>query len=442
MELDLRPNEQELARINQLCPQPQTAEQCSVIPVLIFDQALTAYYTRADESWLRRAEANINGAEGVSFMKHHDKTKDPVGRVFEAAVGTNDTGMSLNGKVVVFDADLAEKYKNGTFKAVSASVASSWLKCSVCGNEWLSHACIKDANKNEETWHWPGEEFRGEKCFLWHMADQDDEHAGMVELSAVYKGASRGKMLMPGEVSEMFRDFTLSFDRDGANAETLKEEFISQAKNKFKTMSFEFPVVLETEGGEPDMEALTAERDALTTERDTLTTERDALTADLAARDATVTELTKQVADLSAARSTLQGQIDEFKQTLKSRRDLNAEMRKILDDIKCALPDPAIIETDEALASAACACIALGIALRTDIAVRIEKADIQLNGEKAEKAETHARSMSAVELVGKLEVMQKAVAAKYGIDPVTGAVADVPLLAKKPAQHPSSVYKD
>ena len=207
MRTELMPNETELSRINALTPVDLERDQVAVLPALAIDQQLTAYDTKIDESWMTKAAQDANGEEGVSFLKHHDKNSDPVGRVFFAEIDKSDSkNLRLLVKAFTANQDVAEDYATARFKAVSALVASSWLKCGACGNEWLSDECLQAAEDKkheapESSWyrwlfgkyvHVPGVEYDKEKCFLWHMADMDDQHSGMLELSMVYKGASAG----------------------------------------------------------------------------------------------------------------------------------------------------------------------------------------------------------------------------------------------------------
>jgi hypothetical protein len=194
---DLAPTPEQLPAIHALSPGKPDAAELAVIPMLVIDETPTAYFTKPDAAWFARAFQNITGDEGVSLQLNHKTNELPTGRLFDARLVTAPDGTnSLEAHAfltVAGNEDFLNKYLSGTVKAVSATVGYDSLICGICGNEWLSDACIKAADDAGQNHHWPGDTFAGKLCILTFPGTAPATQA-LLDVSPVYCGASKGRL--------------------------------------------------------------------------------------------------------------------------------------------------------------------------------------------------------------------------------------------------------
>lgn len=414
---DLKPTEQQLARINQLAKGQLTAAEVAVFPLLVIDSQPTVYSTIPDRTWFEQAVRDINGDEGVSLQLNHDTYTLPVGRLFHAELVTSGDSMTLLAMAYTRDAALVEKYLAGEVQAVSAGLSKSWYKCSICGNRWMSDECISHARKNKDEYHWPGERYDGVVCHLYYMVDEGG--IALREVSPVYKGASAGRMLSPEKIKELFNQLRAEAgvalnladgtEPDKAALDASREQLEKQA------LTLEFKAGSVGSDGS-DGSGVSAEAEMMTKEEHQRLL--DAQLADAAKREG---ELLAQVKDMQvkldaaqAATQTESALKDGVKRVLAGVLGAFSAVMTALHEAKQVQEMPA----DEQAAEVA-VLANMGMALRTYLAARVEKLAVQLDGNKAGDNSAYARGTDALALVTEIERLEQALAAKYKVQPLT-----------------------
>jgi hypothetical protein len=161
---------------------------------------LDAYYTRMMPSSLKNYAAEA--AEGVSFQDSHqtDALTFMMGRTltgeYIGAQGDGKARVLVNLYTIQNlpeTGNFISKYRTGIARDVSIGFYGGTFICSICGLDMMSWDC----------WHYPGREVEveeentdGSKTVRKVIATADVEDAHLAELSAVYKGATPGAVIV------------------------------------------------------------------------------------------------------------------------------------------------------------------------------------------------------------------------------------------------------
>lgn len=161
---------------------------------------LDAYYTRMAVSSLKNYA--LEAADGVSFQDSHltDGLAFMMGRSLTGEFkGSQGNGVARVLADIYTIQNLPEtnnfisKYRTGIAKDVSIGFYGGRFICSICGMDMMSWDC----------WHYPGREYEVEeendddsKTIRKVIATADVEDAHLAEISAVYKGATPGAVII------------------------------------------------------------------------------------------------------------------------------------------------------------------------------------------------------------------------------------------------------
>ena len=404
----LRASEAQLKRINELTPAGGVGvDDVAVIPMMVIDSTPTCYDTYADESWMNAALNDLNGPEGVSLQLNHDTQQLPSGRLFMGSLDKVKADFfKLSALAYTNREDLVDDYLKGIVKAVSAGLSYDWLKCSICGNQWRSEECRKHAKKNdhEVSWadgyfmHWPGDVYDGKKCLLGYM--MDTETGALRETSPVYKGASEGRLLSVEAIAEFKANLIMEMSAQLSDDETVSETALKAAGDKYESQLSKLTLAIpepESEGetGEDPPDNLQETCDTLTAENADLVAKNEALKTDLATSQEAVTTA-------GSAHTELQAKMDEANDTLK----------------KLAEALGGVGSTAEGIIEKALALAGSLTKLREAVVNRIEKLDVQLNGNDAVETAPY-ESSNGEELAIKLSELEDEFGKKFSSAPIT-----------------------
>ena len=424
---DLAPNDEQLKRINKLAKGELEKSDVAVVPMLVIDNTPTYYDTIPDISWFKQALKDINGKEGVSFQLNHDIDELPTGRLFEAALTQEGDKTILRANFFTRDKNFIDKYLAGEVQAVSAGLSVSWYKCGICGNEWLSEKCMKAAEKakhktsNGWTIHWPGEEYDGKTCYLYMMVDKGDD--ALREVSAVYKGASKGILLKPDDAKKIVSDLYVKATKNLKDAKDFIEHFdlvkkaADELKSKTKTVQYRLASI---ENAPADPAATNTPAATGNNVQKEPLSDSISIDAHQSILKAQVEATAGKIAELSADNEQLNAKINQLSLDNKAVNDIaDAAQEKLADVTKLLRKALAgVIEQPEKLSAQEAIekltnYLALALDLRTVIANRIGKLNVQLHGNSAPEINAFAAEMSAEKIAAELTRLEKALNEKF-----------------------------
>jgi|GEM_PF-3893198 len=423
---DLKPNEAQMARINQLAPGGVDADKLAVMPMLVLDGAVTTKFTKHTPHWFAQAVRDINGDEGVSMQLVHDTQKLPTGRLFAGELGENANGPALKAVAFTDSAELVEKYLRGTVKAVSAGVCGDTWTCSICGNEIWSNECFKAAQKADHGWHCPGEQYDGKLCYV--EVDVKDGNKALREVSPVYCGASNGKLLAPAEIAQM------SSYADGKKKPGKAE--LEAMRGKLLDYMSQLAVDLPGAPPEADLSDPSDPSDEL---RAQLSATQAELATALAAADHARNDANAKCAAANDENARLKAELAAAAAALASANAASAELLAKLDvaAISAALKQDA--KPDDKLAALA-GLATLAVGLRTWCATRVEKMRVQAHGNDAKAPTDILSAAEAGTIVALLDAAEQDVCSRHGVPPLTGPAGGRQNRAGAPAL-PASMFQ-
>ena len=352
-----KPTQEQLTKINKFAQSPRTEEDTFVFSPLMIDDQVTCYHSTLHPKLLEKLMSDAQ--LGAPLLMNHNNRQLPVGRSFDAKLQQDvengqimtsvygeyyiDLGRMTQGGMSTDD--VAKGIDAGTIFDVSIGFnATSW-KCSICDHDirdWMNCSHIPG-----RTYEVKGDDnvYRNQKCLVKVGEDGEGE---LLELSLVYAGAcnratikqefsqesvrdsDKGSNLL---IVDDFKNIPLSakiyqyYTKDGSvlftdtdertnGAEILRkrsEDDVELAKivELMKTFGIEFDSeealsakLTELTKEVPDqselLKSVEGERDTAQGELARVQGELDTVNTQLAAKDATIDELTKANEALSA----------------------------------------------------------------------------------------------------------------------------------------------
>lgn len=353
-----KPNDEQLARINQFAQVPRNTDNTYVFTSMMIDDQATAYFSKLQPALLNKFVQDAN--RGVGLLMNHNSRSLPVGRSFGAYGKTEMTmdGALVNSVYGDFYIDLGRKTESGMSNDdIAAGIDAGTIFDTSIGfnaDTWTCSVCNHDIRDWMNCDHFPGETYqikgpddvyRQEMCYVLVGGDGKGE---LLENSLVYAGAVDRATIVKSNfsresVSEIEKGSTLHrveaikdipvnatiysyYSKDGVTlftetdertggADHLKKRSESQVElEKFQAVLAEFNIKAETEdelktvlAAAVDKSALNAELAQAKTDLETAESELatksvdlEAVNAELSKRDETIGELEKANEQLTA----------------------------------------------------------------------------------------------------------------------------------------------
>lgn len=199
------PNEDDLARINQLARSPLSADQVYVFPVEMSSNVIDAYFTRMTPKTLQQFADRTS--QGIAVCDSHEHRQLPIGRSYygDTATVDRDGGQVLTARAMDYmlrgvqtpsgvpTDDIIRGIEAGINNDVSVGFNPQAYWCSVCGLNML---------RDWSCFHWPGQTYE--------VSDQGkdpqqvlcvaDVDADLCEHSLVYDGATPNAMVLKAQM--------------------------------------------------------------------------------------------------------------------------------------------------------------------------------------------------------------------------------------------------